>query len=483
MSFIIPEVIGRTVWRHFGEDYGFFPLFQPLLGLIWLLWPLTMAAYGIRGRRSASSAPTALLVRLPLQWQPPCCCRLPTSCCEPPSRAPSAAWKSCLAHALGRGLEQHSLAVLVTFLSLLLRLPLAWLTVRTDLPGRQVWSPLLALPLVIPTYVGAFALMSMLGPRGIVQGWLEPLGIERLPAIYGLPGAVWALTIFFYPYLLLASAPACSTWTRPRRRPPRPGSWPMAHLLAGDAAQSAPGHGFGGLLLALYVLSDFGAVSLVAVQQLHPGHLSPVSGSLDRSQAALLSLVLVALTMCLLIAARWVQGRQRYHRAGVGAARRQQQVPLGHWRRPAFLFCSTVADAALLMPMGVFSIGCCVAWQRAKNCCRSGTPQPTASMPRRWPRPPVSWVRCPWPTCRSLSQPLQRWLGRVPPSSAMRCPASSSPSAWSFSGPTTRPILYQTLAMLVFGYTVRFLPQALGTLRTGLLQISPRLEEARAALA
>ena len=51
LSFIMPEVIGRTVWRHFGEDYGFFPLFQPLLGLVWLLWPLTMAAYGIRDRR------------------------------------------------------------------------------------------------------------------------------------------------------------------------------------------------------------------------------------------------------------------------------------------------------------------------------------------------------------------------------------------------------------------------------------------------
>jgi hypothetical protein len=47
-SFVDPELIGRTVWRHFGEDYGYFPLFQPLFGLVWLFWPLTMAAYGIR---------------------------------------------------------------------------------------------------------------------------------------------------------------------------------------------------------------------------------------------------------------------------------------------------------------------------------------------------------------------------------------------------------------------------------------------------
>ncbi len=50
-SFTNPDLIGSTVWRHFGEDYGYFPLFQPILGLIWLLWPQTITAYGIRESR------------------------------------------------------------------------------------------------------------------------------------------------------------------------------------------------------------------------------------------------------------------------------------------------------------------------------------------------------------------------------------------------------------------------------------------------
>jgi len=50
-SFVDPALIGHTVWRHFGEDYGFFPLIQPLIGLVWLLWPVTMEAYGIRQSR------------------------------------------------------------------------------------------------------------------------------------------------------------------------------------------------------------------------------------------------------------------------------------------------------------------------------------------------------------------------------------------------------------------------------------------------
>jgi len=47
LSFIFPEVIGRTVWRHFGVDYGFFPLFQPIIGLVWLFSPSTLRAYEI----------------------------------------------------------------------------------------------------------------------------------------------------------------------------------------------------------------------------------------------------------------------------------------------------------------------------------------------------------------------------------------------------------------------------------------------------
>lgn len=47
LSFIIPDTIGRTVWGHFGADYGYFPLIQPLLGLAWLFHRETRQVYGI----------------------------------------------------------------------------------------------------------------------------------------------------------------------------------------------------------------------------------------------------------------------------------------------------------------------------------------------------------------------------------------------------------------------------------------------------
>ena len=56
LSFIIPDVIGSTAWRHFGQDYGFFPLFQPLLGLIYLLWRPTRVAFGVLPSNQSSPA-------------------------------------------------------------------------------------------------------------------------------------------------------------------------------------------------------------------------------------------------------------------------------------------------------------------------------------------------------------------------------------------------------------------------------------------
>jgi len=52
LSFLYPELIGHTVWRHFGADYGYFPLFQPIIGLLWLVWPETRRAYGLLGNET-----------------------------------------------------------------------------------------------------------------------------------------------------------------------------------------------------------------------------------------------------------------------------------------------------------------------------------------------------------------------------------------------------------------------------------------------
>lgn len=48
LSFMYPEQIGSTAWRHFGADYGYFPLVQPILGLLWLFNKQTRRGYGFK---------------------------------------------------------------------------------------------------------------------------------------------------------------------------------------------------------------------------------------------------------------------------------------------------------------------------------------------------------------------------------------------------------------------------------------------------
>ncbi len=52
-SYVSPNIIAHTVWAHFGADYGYFPLIQPLLGLTWLIWPETLRRFGFSVEASA----------------------------------------------------------------------------------------------------------------------------------------------------------------------------------------------------------------------------------------------------------------------------------------------------------------------------------------------------------------------------------------------------------------------------------------------
>jgi len=52
LSVLVPNVIGRTVWHDYGIDYGFLPLIQPILGLIWLFWPENRRSFFVEGRET-----------------------------------------------------------------------------------------------------------------------------------------------------------------------------------------------------------------------------------------------------------------------------------------------------------------------------------------------------------------------------------------------------------------------------------------------
>lgn len=375
------------------------------------------------------------------------------------------------------------LATLVTVISLIVSLPLAWLTVNTDLPGLRWWSMLCALPLVFPSYVGSYSLVAMMGPRGIVQGWLEPFGVERLPSIYGLVGATWALTIFTYPYLFLSIRAGLRNLDPAILEAARSlGYSPWRTFLHVTLPNLRPSIASGALLVSLYVLSDFGAVSLLRFNSFTRAIYVQYSTSFDRSLASLLALALVIISLALLIAAQRLQGRARYHRSGIGAGRRLPPALLGRWRWPALIFCAMVVMASLILPAAVVTYwlvrglqageSLVPLWAALGNTMRAATLAALAALLLALP---VAYLVVRFPSRYSWLTFNTSFIGNGLPGIVIAL-------SLVFFGANYVPALYQTIGMLIFAYVVRFLPEATGTLRAGLLQVSPRLEEAARTL-
>ena len=93
-------------------------------------------------------------------------------------------------------------------LGTLLAFPLAWLVGRTNLYGRKFFRALFVLTYMVPPYVGAMAWLRLLNPNvGTVNQWLRALlHLSDAPGplnVYSLPGMIWVLTSFYYPYAFI----------------------------------------------------------------------------------------------------------------------------------------------------------------------------------------------------------------------------------------------------------------------------------------
>ena len=109
----------------------------------------------------------------------------------------------------------------------------------------------------------------------------------------------------------------------------------------------------GSLLVALYTLSEFGAVALLRYNTFTFIIYQQYEGSVDRSIAALLSFVLVIMAVVILLSENYTRGRGRYYRQGVGSARKPAVVKLGCWKWPALGAMGIVLTLALALPVGV----------------------------------------------------------------------------------------------------------------------------------
>ena len=370
------------------------------------------------------------------------------------------------------------LAATVTTASVLIGVPMAWLTARSDLPGRRWWTILAILPLVVPSYVGGYAVVAAFGPRGALQSLLEPFGVQRLPELYGFPGAALALTLFSYPYVvfsvrgaLLRLDPAYEEVSRSL------GRGPWRTFLDVTLPQLRPAITAGALLVALYSLADFGAVSLLQFDSFTRAIYVQYRASFDPTLAAVLALMLVACTAGVLLAESRLRGRGRYHRSGPGASRPGRRIRLGAWRWAALAFCAAIVGLAVVVPAGTILFWLSRGLAAGEPFSLVVEPAVNSIIASGLAALLAVIASIPVAVLAVRHRGIFGALVERATYAGFALPGIVIGLAFVFVAAQYLPFIYQTLPLLLVAYLVRFAPEAVGVTRASLLQVSPRIEE------
>ncbi|MDG5758320.1 iron ABC transporter permease [Natronococcus sp. A-GB1] len=369
-----------------------------------------------------------------------------------------------------------TLMVLVTVFSILLGVPLAMLTTRTDLPYPRLWTIVAALPLVIPSYIGAIAFAGMFGPGGEV----DTLFGATIPRVDGLSGAVLIITLYTYPYVFLTTRAALLSMDNSLVDAARTlNAGPLEAFRRVTFPQIRPGIAAGALLAALYAISDFGTPAFMQAD-VFTSTIYWEFSNFAVEYAALLALQLIAIVAIVLVIEAGI-GRDE---DVAGGTAKGSVVRLGRWKWPAMGFVSFIGFLTLVVPVAIFT-----NWLFRSE----GDPIPSLEFQPEFAFNSVYLALLAALVACLFALPVAYYSGR---SNSLvsrileratyvgfAVPGVVIGLALVFLGTRTLPSFYREgVALLVFAYVVRFLPQAVGTVRSSVLQIDDKTIEAARTL-
>lgn len=349
------------------------------------------------------------------------------------------------------------LAAAVTAACLVLGVPTAWLLARARLPRRSLWLVLAALPLAVPSYVAAF-------------GWVSIAGIS------GFWGAFLVLATVSTPYVTLPVAAAMRSADDLESTARTLGRGPVSAFWAVTWPQVAPAAAAGALLVALYVLSDFGAVAMVRYDALTWAIHSAYGASFDRTRAAVYALVLVALAGAVVLAERAARRRAVRRLPGSAAPGRILPVRLGRWLPVALLALGALAVVSVVVPMTalvlrLLSAQAGVTWGDVLPAL-GGTVGLSAAgaVVAIGLALPIGYVSARYRTPATAALESASYLGHALPGIVVGL-------SLVFFTLAVVPALYQSAVVLAFAYGVLFLTKAVGSIRAATAAVPPALED------
>ncbi|MBV9753023.1 MAG: iron ABC transporter permease [Hyphomicrobiales bacterium] len=253
---------------------------------------------------------------------------------------------------LGSGFYQQAIAnsfeigAFATLLTVLLAVPLAFALARLSIAGKSALLALVVLPLVLPSFVSAYALLLMLGRAGLATQALRDLGIP-FGSIYGTPGIVAVYTLTLYPYVLLPTLAGLKAIDVSVEEASRNlgasrwrGFWTVTLPIVVPSVLS------GALLVFIETLENFGVPIVLAEDKpiLSVEAFKLFVGETDQnpSSAGVLGVLLIVSTALVLLIQRHFLARRRF---ATGARRSPPLIPIGR----ASLVAASVACWAVVL--------------------------------------------------------------------------------------------------------------------------------------
>ncbi|MFQ5439704.1 MAG: ABC transporter permease, partial [Paracoccaceae bacterium] len=239
-------------------------------------------------------------------------------------------WPHLLATTLPRYLANTLLLMLATgLLTAMLGTGAAWLVVMYRFPLRGVLQWALLLPLAIPAYVGAYALVDFLEYAGPVQSALRTLFGWSSARDYAFPemrsrtSAVIVLSASLYPYVYLLARTAFREQSAGVLEASRAlGAGPWRSFLTVGLPLARPAIAAGVAIVMMETASDFGTVEFFAVQTLTTGIFSVWLEQSNAGGAAQLALVILGLVFVLVAVEKSGRRKLRFFQT----SRRKQPV-------------------------------------------------------------------------------------------------------------------------------------------------------------
>ncbi|MTI96277.1 MAG: iron ABC transporter permease [Firmicutes bacterium] len=377
-----------------------------------------------------------------------------------------------------------SLTVAVTVAAVILGVALAWLVTRSDIPGRRLWRWLLALPLVIPPYVGAVTYIIVFGRSGwardLWQARLSLLGDYPLD-IYSFWGVFFVLTMFTYPYVYLIASASLRKMNRNFEEAARSqgaNSWQVFWKVSLPFLR--PAIGAGAILVALYVLSDFGAIAMLRYVTFTAAIYYQRAG-MDTAAAAVLSLVLVVITVLILWLESYTRRKSKYYQTG-NSYRAPLILPLGKWKPLAVVFVGLVFMLSVLLPISVLvywsNIGIRMGALDSRFfgfALNSLQVSGIAALLCMALSIPVIYLKTRYRSVISAAIDRLAYAGYALPGVIVAL-------GFVFIFNNHLPFLYGTFWLVALAFVVRFLPQAMQAGEASLSLVSPRIDEAARSL-